>query len=244
MGRRRRPLTAAALAALLAAAPAAAGTLSGQVVFRGAPPALPAVAVTKDREACGEALPAEALVVGPAGGVRHAVAFLEGVPAPAAGPPAEATLENRRCRFVPHVLALRTGAELAVVNADPVLHNLRGWLEQRGVFNIVQSTQGQVSRRTIKRAGVIRLSCDAHPHMHGWLLAFEHPYFAVTDAGGRFTLRDVPAGAHRLAVWHQGWRVVRRDEHGRLTYDAPRVVAQDVTVPAAGAVRVAVELGE
>jgi plastocyanin len=232
------------LATTGAAVPAAPGTVSGRVTFRGDVPALPALEVAKDRDTCGERVPSEALLVSPrTRGVRYAVVSLEGAPAPDATTPGEATLENTRCRFAPHVLAVRVGTELAIVNSDPVLHNLRGWIDgQRAVFNVVQPTQGQVTQRTIKRAGVIRLTCDAHSHMGGYLLAFEHPYFAVTDDDGTFSIGNVPPGSYRLNVWHEGWNVVQRDAQGHLIYDAPRVLSRDVTVTGAGRAVVNVEL--
>jgi len=223
----------------------AAGTITGRVVFRGELPVLPPIAVTKDREVCGGGMPSEALVVSPASrGIRHAVVFLEGATPVEGGPPSdEAVLENRACRFVPRVLAVRVGTELAVVNADPVLHNLRAWLpERRHVFNVVQPTQDQVTRRTIKRPGVMTLTCDTHVHMLGYLLSFEHPHFAVTDSDGTFTIVGVPPGTYRINAWHEGWSVVRQDADGRVVYEPPHLLSQEVVVPEAGEVRVIFEL--
>jgi len=243
VGYRGRALKTFAVALLLAApGPAAAGAITGRVVFRGEPPSLPPLDVVMDRGACGDHVPSEALVVDRRGGVQWAVTYLEGMSA-APGDTAEVTLANRRCRFVPHVLALRVGAELAVLNEDPVLHNLRARLEgQRDVFNIVQPTQGQVSRRAIKRAGVIRVSCDTHPNMLAWILAFEHPYFAVTDAAGSFTIAGVPPGTYRLTMWHEGWKPQRADDRGHPSYDEPYVLSQQVVVPAEGSVSAVFEL--
>lgn len=247
MGRRRRTLSAVAALAALAAAPADAGTLTGHVVFQGEPPVLSAIEVAKDRDVCGETIPSEALVVSAkTRGVRWAVVSAEGgAPAPA-GEPREATLENRRCRFVPHVVALQVGAELAVANVDPVLHNLRAWLEgeaRRQVFNVVQPTQGQVTRRTMKRAGAITLTCDTHLHMHGYLVAFDHPWFAVTDEDGAFRIDGLPAGTWRVSAWHESWTVLRRTAEGRLVYGPPHLVTREVTVPAQGVVTVDFVLG-
>jgi hypothetical protein len=248
VGYRHRTLALALPALLLTGAAGAApgGTISGRVAWTGAPPVPSVVPITKDQESCGEQMTSEALVVSPRGrGVRYAVVSLEGVTETSTAQPSPVTLENKGCRFVPHVLALRLGGELEVVNGDPVLHNLRGWVDtRRSVLNVVQPTQGQVSRRTIKRGGVIRLTCDTHVHMNGWLLTFEHPYFAVTDEEGKFTIRDVPPGSYRVNLWHEGWNVVRREPPGRLVYDAPRVLSRDVMVPARGTVTVGFELSE
>jgi plastocyanin len=238
----RRALFFLFVAAVAFPASATGGTLTGRVVFHGEPPVLQPVEVAKDREVCGPTIPAQALVVAPGTrGVRYAVVAIEGATAPAAPEPPEATLENQQCRFVPHVLAMRVGAELAIVNGDPVLHNLRAWPQddtRRAVFNVVQPTQGQVTRRTIKRAGVMALTCDAHLHMSGWVLAFDHPYFAVTNGDGEFTIAGVPAGRYRVTVWHEGWNVVGRTPEGRLLYDPPHVLSQDVTLTDTDSTRV------
>ncbi|MGH7318957.1 MAG: hypothetical protein ACRELA_04925, partial [Candidatus Rokuibacteriota bacterium] len=137
---------------------AAAGSVVGAVVFRGDVPAPASLEVSKDHETCGTEVPADALVVEPGTrGVASAVVWIEGLTGAPATPP-EARLENRRCRFVPRVLALQVGTELSIVNADPVLHNLRAWLDRRAVLNVVQPTQGQVTQRTIKRAGPMALT--------------------------------------------------------------------------------------
>ncbi len=224
---------------------AAGGTITGRVVFRGELPVLPQIQARKDRGVCGETTPFEALTVSTANrGVQQAVVFLEGVArVEGHAPPGEAVLENRDCRFVPHVLAVRVGTELAVVNVDPVLHNLRAWLpERRHVFNVVQPAQGQVTRRTIKRPGVMTLTCDAHPRMLGYLLTFDHPYFAVTDSTGAFRIPGVPPGVYRVSAWHEGWTMVRRDPDGRVLYEPPHLLSREVVVPEAGEVQVVFEL--
>jgi plastocyanin len=222
---------------------AEAGSVAGRVVFRGEPPILPPTEIAKDRETCGETIPSEALVVSPrTRGVRYTVVSIEGAPE-AAGEVGEAVLENRECRFVPHVLAVRAGAQLSIVNADPVLHNLRAWGEERRhVFNVVQPSQGQVTKRTIKSPGVVALTCDTHVHMAGYLLAFDHPYFAVSDEDGAFHIHGLPAGTYRVSAWHEGWTIVRRDATGRVHYDSPRILTQEVRVPETGVARVTFEL--
>jgi plastocyanin len=239
-------LTATTAAAYEGAEVPGGGVIEGAVTFSGAVPSLPPIPVEpKHQEYCGAQLPAETLIVD-AGtkGVRYAVVYLEGI---ARGKPRPDTppivLDNRKCLFVPHVLSATVGDTLRIRNADPTLHNIRARLlgETRSLMNVVQPTQGQETDREIRKPGVMALSCDAHPHMHGWLLAFDHPYHAVSDAKGRFRLADVPPGRYRVVAWHEGWNRLRL-ERDHPVYDDPHRLAQEVEVPAGGTVRVGFEL--
>jgi hypothetical protein len=100
-----------------------------------------------------------------------------------------------------------------------------------------------VTRRTLKRAGAITLTCDTHLHMLGYVLAFEHPWFAVTDENGTFRIDGLPAGTWRVSLWHESWTVQRRTPEGRLEYGPPHLVTREVTVPAEGVVTVNFALG-
>lgn len=239
-----RPVLLALLLAVAPVLPATGGTITGRVVFRGEIPKLAPIHVVKDQAVCGDEIPTERLIVSPmTRGVQHAIIYLDGAVPPAKdAPPGEVVLENRACRFVPHVLAVRVGTELAIANADPVLHNVRAWMEARAVLNVVQPFQGQVTRRKIKRPGVMRLTCDIHVHMLGYLLAFEHPYFAMSDSSGEFRIPDVPPGTYRISAWHEGWAEVGRDPEGHAVYEPPHLLSQEVVVPKTGEVRVLFEL--
>ena len=50
---------------------------------------------------------------------------------------------------------------------------------------------------------MIKVKCDVHGWMTGWILVTDSRFTAVTDEGGSFTLQDVPAGSHKLSVWHE-----------------------------------------
>ena len=76
--------------------------------------------------------------------------------------------------------------------------------------------QGQVIKKKITKAGVIRVRCDAHVHMSAWIMAIEHPYFAVTDENGSFKLENIPPGTYKVIAWHEPWKLKGKDKGGRL----------------------------
>ncbi len=75
----------------------------------------------------------------------------------------------------------------------------------------------------------MRLQCDVHNNMNAYWAAFDHPYFAVTDADGKFVISGVPAGKYTLVAWHEGYKVIR-EEKGRPIYDRPHIRQQEIDV--------------
>jgi plastocyanin len=218
------------------------GILTGRVRFAGEPPRGEPLAVRKNTDVCGEHKPSQALVVGPGNGVKGTVVALEGVERGKRAP--EFELDNAKCLFVPHVSAVMVGAKVRIRNSDPILHNTHGFLERVTVFNIALPTKDQaidVTQR-IKKPGVVEVVCDAHTHMRAWIVVRDNPYFAVSDDSGQFRIDEIPPGRYRVTVWHEGWVVTGKDKDGRPLYDPPRVLTQEVTVPAKGEVAVEFEL--
>jgi plastocyanin len=231
----------AALAALaLVAAPAAAyeavavpdgGALAGSVKFAGTLPKLDPIPVNKNRDVCGEQKPSEALVVGPDRGVRGGVVKIEGVARGKKGG-GDVILDNAKCLFVAHVTAVGPGDRLRVKNSDAILHNTHGFLGKPTVFNLALPNKDQMIDITkrLQKPGVIRVLCDAHPHMFAWLVVHDSPYVAVTDERGAFRIGDVPPGAYTVTLWHPGFRQKGIDKDGRPVYDDPRTITREVTI--------------
>jgi len=89
---------------------------------------------------------------------------------------------------------------------------------------------------------VVRVLCDAHPHMSGWLVVHDSPYVAVSDVQGAFRIDGVPPGTWKVTMWHEGFRAKGVDKDGRPLYDDPRTVTKDVTLAPKGAATVEFEL--
>jgi hypothetical protein len=217
--------------------------ISGTVKFAGPPPRLEPIAVNKNRDVCGERKPSEALVVGPGGGVKGSVVMIEGV---TRGKKAarEVVIDNAKCLFVSHVSAAMAGERVRVKNSDPVLHNTHGFLGKPTVFNLALPNRDQMIDITkrLTRPGVVRVLCDAHPHMFAWLVVHDSPYVAVTDDGGAFRIEGVPPGTWKVTMWHEGFRPKGVDKDGRPVYDDPRTATREVTVTPRGAATVDFEL--
>jgi plastocyanin len=219
------------------------GTLSGVVRFNGTAPNLPPIAVNKNRDVCGEQKPSEALIVGADKGVKGSVILLEGV---AKGKKAsgDVIVDNHKCLFVGHVTTAGPGDRVRVKNSDGVLHNTHGRLGKTTVFNLALPNKDQMVDITkrLNKPGVVRVLCDAHPHMMAWMIVHDSPYYAVTDEHGAFKIDGVPPGTYKVTMWHEGFRGKGVDKDGRPAYEDPVTVTKEITVAPRGAATIDFEL--
>jgi Carboxypeptidase regulatory-like domain len=181
------------------------GTIKGKVVFAGAPPAKKKVIPTKDKEACGSGVrEVDQILLGPDKAIQEAVVYLKQIDKgkaweKAAKPPA---IDNVKCDFTPHVQVIPAG-DVEIVNSDPVLHNTHGFLGKVTVFNVALPNQGQRIAKPLKKPGMVRVECDAHGWMLGWIYVADNPYYAVSAKDGSFTLTNVPPGSYTLVAWQE-----------------------------------------
>ena len=181
------------------------GTIQGKVTFPGPPPPKKKIIPTKDREACGSSpRDVDQIIVGPDKTVHEALVYLQKVDKGKAWekPAKPPEINNVKCDFQPHVQIIPVG-DIEIVNSDPVLHNTHGFLDKLTVFNVALPNQDQRIKRPLRKSGLVRVECDAHGWMLGWILVAENPYYAVTGKDGAFAIKDVPPGAYTLVVWQE-----------------------------------------
>ncbi len=180
------------------------GTIRGTVRVEGNVPKLPPLNITKDRDVCKD-VPNESLVVGPDNGLGNAVVAVIGVPKETM--PREPhtipifQLSNEQCRFIPHVLAMEFDADLEISNRDRILHTAKAHKSQIniGLF------PGRIVRKPIgaPELGPVKVTCEIHPWMLGWIFLTDNPYYAVSDIHGEYEIDNVPPGKYKLTFWHE-----------------------------------------
>jgi hypothetical protein len=145
-------------------------------------------------------------------GLRWALVYVKAGAGPSAAALPPAVLTQEGCHYEPHVLGLQVGQPLLIRNKDPLLHNVHALPFVNREFNFGQPTSGleEVRRFTLPEVPV-KVKCDVHPWMSAWLGVFDHPFFAVTDAGGVYELPELPAGRYTVEVWHEAYQSVSRD---------------------------------
>lgn len=177
------------------------GTITGEILFKGVPPVPKRIAVNKDKEACGEFQDSEELIVGPNKGVRWAVVSLRSHPRDMRW---ESTkLDQRGCRFSPHIRFIPAGSKLTMVNSDGVLHNLHTYSAENSSINKAQPKFKKEMTVEFQKPERFQIGCDIHSWMKGWIVVIDHPYYAVTDRAGGFRLENVTEGKQILEVWHE-----------------------------------------
>ena len=187
------------------------GAIQGKFVFGGAVPTAGELKTDKDVEVCGKhKLLAEELVVGADKGIANVVVFVrdKGVKvnpdAAKAAAGAKVVLDNKNCRFEPHVTFVQVGQELVVKNSDTVGHNSNiATIKNAPSNNLIPAGGDTTITFGSDEAVPAQVTCNIHPWMKSWLLVRPNPYAAVSAADGTFVIKDVPVGEVELQFWHE-----------------------------------------
>lgn len=194
------------------------GTIKGRLVWDGAEaPERVVIAkkgeATKDPGVCAKDAPilADDLVVDPkTKGVQGAFAYIpkptgknpEALKEIAAKTP-NPVIDQENCRFIPHTLAVTTDQTVVFKSSDPTGHNLRYAGFNNGGFNQMMPVGSQIQKKFAIERRPIPIGCDIHPWMTGYVMVFDHPFFAITGEDGSFEIKGVPAGTQKVVVWQE-----------------------------------------
>jgi plastocyanin len=132
-----------------------------------------------------------------------AVVWIEGArraAAPASAPRGEMTSDQKR--FAPRVVAVPKSATVDFPNADPIFHNVFS-VSGGNRFDLGLYRSGASRSKQFDEAGLVRVFCNIHPQMVGFVMVVDSDFAAVTGQDGKFRFEGVPAGAWTLRVWHE-----------------------------------------
>ena len=192
--------------------PATTGTITGTVLYSGAPPPEGVLRFAGDPTCAavhpGKVTAGDALVRD--GRVEAAFVYIQkGLEGRVFELPKQPVIiDQQGCLYVPHVVGAETGQEIQFLNSDATLHNVHLQPENSSGVNFGMAVRG--ARRSIrigKSEVMVKVRCDVHPWMRAFLGVLDHPYFAVSSRDGSFRLANVPAGKYTLAVWHERFGV-------------------------------------
>ncbi len=193
-----------------AASPGALGTLEVTAIYTTTEiPEQSEIPVNINVEYCTHKVVTEDLIVDKeTRGLKNVVVRLEGLTEGARKPPAQITVRNHGCSFVPHVSVAVKGTRLEIRNDDPVFHTTHPYINGNHFFNISLQKKGEPGDvsprpRPLRQTGVIEFNCDVHKWMRGYAIIHTNPYIAVSDAKGKIVLDEIPPGEHRYVAWHE-----------------------------------------
>ncbi len=191
------------------------GDLTGRLVYDGEPPERAKLKVDKDVDCCGKYdIRDESLMVAEDGGLANVFIYARSrgmpiEPEREAEMSNEVVLDNRDCIFKPHCMAIwYTKQSLHIVNSDPIAQNVAfaplGDLPANIVLSPAPGEKTEATWR-FRRAQTspVHIVCNYHPWESAYILVRDTPYFAISEADGRFTIPKLPLGTWEFQVWHE-----------------------------------------
>ena len=208
------------------------GTIRGTVRFAGNAPKRAEIVNKPCHDQAASPLLDETVVVNEkAGTLANVFVYLADAPASDGSRREAAVLDQKDCRYVPHVVGVQVGQTLRVRSSDPkTLHNTHYAPQANRPNNFALTDAGAERKVEFEKPEFIRVKCDVHPWMTAYIGVFDSPFYATSDENaGQFEIANVPAGKYRLVAWHEQLGQVEqsvevKDEQAvdvSVTYKAP-----------------------
>lgn len=211
--------------------PATAGTITGRITFAGTPPATEVIKMGTDQACVQGAGPnpqSDAVIVAADGGLKNVfVRIKSGLDSAYSfdAPTKAVILDQKGCLYQPRVLGIRVGQPLEVSNSDTTMHNVHSMPIVNQEFNKSTPVKGSRTTQVFTTPEVpVRFMCNVHNWMAAWVGVVEHPFFAVTDDTGAFSITGVPPGKYVVEAWHEKFGTqtaeitIAEKQNGTLTF--------------------------
>jgi plastocyanin len=144
--------------------------------------------------------------------------------APGTFPPRTEAMDQRALTFTPHLLVVTKGDSVKFLNHDTVAHNV--YSPDVDAFNLGTFKQNEERTHVFKKEGAYSILCSIHPEMLGYVFATQNPYAAAVDAKGQYTIKDVPPGTYKVAIWNSHLKAPEKS----VTVTAGKPVTADFSV--------------
>jgi plastocyanin len=192
-------------------APTGNGVISGTVTVTGKVPAMLDIVERKGDPVCAkQAMKYNDVIVGKKSELQDVLVRL--APGSIKGKlptPADVTVEQKDCMYLPKTFGIESGGSVIIRNMDKTTHNVHTYKGNESQFNQGQPPGTPDIRLPEKGKtyddGVITFKCDIHKWMNSSGVVTDHPYFGVTGADGAFKLEKLPPGKYKLEAWHSAF---------------------------------------
>jgi plastocyanin len=190
------------------ASQAMAGSITGTVKFDGAVPNFKEIKMDADPLCSAQhkdAVYPQTLLLGEGQTMGNVFVTVKNVPKGDYKAPTEpVVIDQKGCNYFPHVIALMVNQPAKILNPDGTLHNVHALSKVNQEFNVAMPKfRTEITKTWDKPEGMFAIKCDVHPWMNAWMTVVAHPFFYVTQADGKFELKDLPDGTYEVTAWHE-----------------------------------------
>ncbi len=192
----------------------AAGTISGKVTYTGTPVKQKPIDMSKEPSCAKQhATPVttETVVTGAGNTLDNVVVYISEGADDANAPAQAVTFTQKGCQYLPHVIALHTGQELQVANADQTSHNIHPLAKVNREWNKSQPPGSPNISEKFDSPEFISVKCNIHPWMHGWFVVLKTNHYSISKDDGAFTLPNLPPGKYKVTAWHEDYGTQEQD---------------------------------
>ena len=211
------------------------GTIRGLVTLSGTPPEMPVLQRGADSFCAQKQMRAETVVVGAGGALANALVRITPGAVPGWVPSEPVMVDQVDCMYRPRVQGAVRGQVLQVKNSDGTMHNVNArrlpWGERRDTETLFNRGQPQGSpplQGAIRDGDIMKLKCDSHGWMQGYVVVGDSPYHGTSGADGRFTIEKAPVGTYELQAWHEMYGI----KTAKVTVEEGKVATADFTYDA------------
>ncbi|QPJ66212.1 MAG: hypothetical protein G3M78_12735 [Candidatus Nitrohelix vancouverensis] len=177
-----------------------AGSLQGTAIYSGKLQTPKPFSTGKYKKACGEHVPNDSLILD-GKGLKNVVVTIEGDKLK--GKSAPVTINQKDCRYEPHVVVINKDSELKITSEDPINHNIHTYSFDNDPINIMLTPQQNEYIHELEEPEIIKVECDLHAWMSAWVVVAPNGFHAVTEDKGAYKIPNLPSGKYTITAWHE-----------------------------------------
>ena len=130
-------------------------------------------------------------------------------------------LDQKGCRYLPHVFGVMAGQPLEIRNSSKINEVPHGYPTRNPEFSFSLPKRGMKKTILLTEPEAFKIKCDVHPWESACCHVMVHPFYTVTDAAGQFVIRGLGPGEYELEFWHEHWSLVAQTKRITVGADKP-----------------------